>query len=59
MQSLAEDWSIIIKPVYKGSCAVAWDREHYLDEGYKQLSDTATYVKIKKYNDKLLSQLAE
>ena len=36
-----------------------WDREDYLAEGYKQLSDTSTYVEVKKYNDKLLSQLTE
>ena len=33
--------------------------EDYLAEGYKQLSDTSTYVEVKKYNDKLLSQLTE
>ena len=36
-----------------------WDREDYLAEGYKQLSDTSTYTEVKKYNDKLLSQLTE
>ena len=53
--SLAEDRSIIIKPADKGSCVVVWDREDYLAEGYKQLSDTSTYTEVKKYNDKLLS----
>ena len=33
--------------------------EDYLAEGYKQLSDTSTYLEVKKYNDKLLSQLTE
>ena len=61
MQSLGEDRFIIIKPADKGSCVVVWDREDYLLEGYKQLSDTSTYtyVEVKKYNDKLLSQLTE
>ena len=59
IQSLAEDGSLIIKPAGKGYCVVVWDREDYLAEGYKQLSDTSTYVEIKKYNDKLLSQLTE
>ena len=59
MRSLAEDRSIIIKPADKGSCVVVWDREDYLPEGYKQLSDTSTYTEVKKYNDKLLLQLTE
>ena len=59
MRSLAEDRSVIIKPADKGSCVVLWDREDYLTERCKQLSDTSIYVKVKKYNDKLLSQLRE
>ena len=55
MRSLAGDRSIIIKPPDKGSCVVAWDREDYLAEGYKQLCDTSTYVEVKKYSDQLLS----
>ena len=58
-RSLAEDRSIIIKPADKGSCVVVWDREDYLAEEYKQLSDTSTYTEVKKYNDKLFSQLTE
>ena len=57
MQSLVEDWSIIIKPA--DSCVAVCDREDYQAEGYKQLSDTSTYVEVKKYNDQLLSQLTE
>ena len=59
MPSLAEDRSIIIEPADKGSCVDVRDREDCLAEGYKQLSDTSTYVEVKKYNDKLLSQLTE
>ena len=59
MQSLAEDRSIIIKSADKSSSVVVWDREDYLAEGYKQLSDTSTYAEVKKYNYKLLSQLTE
>ena len=59
MRSLANDGSIIIKPTAKGCRVVAWDRDNYLDEGYNQLSDTSTYVEVKKYNDELLSQLSE
>ena len=29
------------------------DREDYLAEGYKQLSDTSPYVQVKKHNHKL------
>ena len=59
MRSRAEDRSIIIKPAGKGSCVVVCDGEDYLAEGYNQLSDTSPYVEVKKYNDKLLSQLTE
>ena len=59
MRSLAKDQFIIIKPTNKGSCVVVWDKEDYLAEWYKQLSDKSTYVEVKKYNDKLLSQPTE
>ena len=59
MLSLAEYHSIIIKPADKGFCVVVWDREDYLAERYKQLNDASTYVEVKKYNDKVLSQLTE
>ena len=50
MCDLAEDRSVIIKPADKGSCIVIWDREDYLAEGYRQLSDHSTYTDIKKFN---------
>ena len=59
MRNLAEDRSIIIKPADKGSCVVVWDREDYLAEGYKQLSDNSTYVEVKNYKEKLLVDLTE
>ena len=59
MRNLAEDRSIIIKPADKGSCVVIWDREDYLAEGYRQLSDHSTYTDIKKFNQKLMSDLTE
>ena len=46
MWSLAEHWFIIIKLVGKGSILVVWDREDYLAEGYKQLSDTSTCQEV-------------
>ena len=59
MHNLAEDWSIIIKPANKGSCVVIWDREDYLVEGYRQLSDQLTYTDVKKFNQKLTPDLTE
>ena len=47
------------KPTDKGSCVAVWDREDYLAEGYKQLSDTSTYAEVKEYNYRLLSQFTE
>ena len=59
MRNLVEDRSIIIKPADKGSRVVVWDREDYLAEGYKQLSDSSTYVEVKNYREKLLVDLIE
>ena len=59
MRNLAEDRSIIIKLADKGSCVAVWDREDYLAEGYKQLSDSSTYVEVKNYREKLLVDLIE
>ena len=39
--------------------ACSWNREDCLVEGHNQLSDTCTYVGVKKYYDKGLSQLTE
>ena len=44
------------RPIYK--CVAVWDTEYYLVED-KQFSDTSTSVEVKKYNDKLPSQLTE
>ena len=49
-----EEWlamrsrSIIIKLADKSFCVVVWDKEDYLAEGYKQLSNTSTYVEVKR-----------
>ena len=59
MRNLAEVWSIIIKSAYKGSCVVIWDREDYLAEDYRQLSDHFTYTGIRKFNQKLMPDLTE
>ena len=36
---------------------VVWDREDYLAEGYKQLTDESTNVEVKHFNDKTLSDI--
>ena len=59
LKNLKEDRSIIIKPADKGYCAVVWDREDYLAEGYQQLSDESVYVDVKHSTDKTLSDLLE
>ena len=59
MHNLAEDRSIIIKPADKYSCVVVWYREEYLAEGYTQLNGNSTYVKVKKYMEKLLVDLTD
>ena len=55
MRGLAEDKTIIIKPADKGSCIVVWDREDYLAEGEKQLSDKATYCDVNRFGEKELA----
>ena len=45
IRKLKENQKIIIKPVDKGSAVVILNREDYLSEGYKQLSDTNFYLK--------------
>ena len=45
--SLKDDTSIVIKEADKGSGIVVWDREDYLAEAQKQLSDKEVYQQIK------------
>ena len=59
LKNLTEDRSIVIKPADKGSCVVVWDCEDYLAEGYQQLNDESTYVEVKYFDDKTLSDLIE
>ena len=39
LYSLKNDNTIVIKGADKGSGVVVWDREYYLKEAHKQLSD--------------------
>ena len=40
-------------------CVVIWNREGYLPEGYRQVSDISPYNDVKRFNQKLLSDLTE
>ena len=64
VSSLADDRSIVIKKVDKGSGAVVWDRSSYLLEAEKQLSDTKVYrdvgnteSKLSEASNKMISSL--
>ena len=46
MRSLADDRSIVIKKADKGSSVVVWDRNDYVMEAEKQLSDANVYEKM-------------
>ena len=46
IRELRDNNKIVIKPADKGSAVVILNREDYLAEGYKQLSDTNFYQKI-------------
>ena len=47
MRSLQNDRSVIIKPANKGSAVVVWDRQDYLKEAERQLSDRRIYKEVK------------
>ena len=47
MRSLQNDRSIIIKPADKGSAVVVWDRQDYLKETERKLSDSSIYKEVK------------
>ena len=55
LRNLAEDKSIVIKSVDKGSCVVIWDREDYLNE-VDRLHDDEIYSDVK-YTKNVLSSL--
>ena len=43
MRNLVEGRSIVIKPETKRSCFIVWNRQDYLAETKKKLSDMKTY----------------
>ena len=46
LYSLKNDNTIVIKSAGKGSEVVVWDREDYLKEAHKQLSDEEVYEEV-------------
>ena len=46
LKSLANNTDIVIKKADKGSCVVVMNTQDYLDEGFKQLSNTYFYMKV-------------
>ena len=46
LYSLKNDNTIVIKGADKGSAVVVWDREDYLKEAHKQLSDEEVYEEV-------------
>ena len=57
---LADDRNLVIKKskADKGSYVVVWDRNDYLMEAEKQLSDKNVYKDVN-FNEKLIQDLAE
>ena len=44
LNDLAKDSNIVIKPADKGGAVVVWDRNKYIKEGLRQLSDINFYI---------------
>ena len=53
MRSLADDRNFVSKNPDKASCMVVWDRNDYLMEAEKQLSDKKVYKKVN-FNEELI-----
>ena len=49
---------VVIKKADKSSCVVVWDRNDYIAESEKQLSDETIYKDIN-FKDKILQELAD
>ena len=47
MHNLQSDRIVIIKPADKGFAVVVWNRNDYLKDTEKQLSDGSTYLETK------------
>ena len=58
MRALVNDRIIVITKADKGSCVVVWDRNYYIVEVEKQLSDGKIYKDIN-FKDRILQGLAD
>ena len=58
VRALKNEMSIVIKKVDKDSCVVVWDRNDYIAEAEKQLSDENIYKDIN-FKDKILQELPD
>ena len=58
MGSLVDDRNLVIEKADKGSCVVVWDRNDYLMEAEKQLSEKNVYKDVN-FNEKLIQDLTE
>ena len=58
MGSLVDDRNLVIEKADNGSCVVVWDRNDYLMEAEKQLSDKNVYKDVN-FNEKLIQDLTE
>ena len=58
MRPLSDYRNFVIRKVDKGSCVVVWDRNDYLMEAEKQLSDKKVYKEVN-FNEKLTQDLTE
>ena len=57
-ESLADDRIIVIKKEHKGSCIAVWERNDYVQEAEKQLSDT-NFCRYVSNTENILSKLLE
>ena len=44
LRGLADDRSIVVKKVDKGSCAIIWYRGNYIKEAKNQMMDNIAYI---------------
>ena len=58
IRSLADDRSIVIKKVDKGSSVVVWEGSDYIKEAEKQMGDESVYWKVD-FKEKLLCELED
>ena len=58
LKGLADDRSIVIKKVNKGSCVVVWCRDDHIKEAKNQLKDNTIYKDVS-FKETMLSDLVD